>query len=481
MQTSELTTMTVAEAAAQIERRSLSPVELTRAYLDRIARLNPTINAYVTLTAEQALAAARAAEQQILAGEYRGPLHGVPFALKDIYDTAGVRTAAGSKILAERVPDADATTTALFHQAGAVLLGKLNTHEFAFGVTTNNPHWGATRNPWGLEQIPGGSSGGSGAAIAADLAPIAMGSDTGGSIRIPASLCGTVGLKPTHGRISTAGIFPLSWSLDHAGPLTHTVEDAAIVLKALAGPDVQDTLTPPVPLQDYRADLNVSVRGLRLGVPRAGFCEALEPDVALAFEAALEVLRELGAVVEDVQAPALWASWEPGYNILYSEARHVHKAWLRERPGDYGKDVFTRLNERAELSADDLVAAFRHQSAAMREAAALLAERAALVLPATRIAAPSINPNQTIVLDGKEVLARSVLTTNTIPFNVTGQPAVSLPCGFTAAGLPIGLQIAGRRWDEATVLRVAHAYEQATEWHTRRPSLILTPVPSPSP
>jgi len=471
MQTSELTAMTVTEAAALIERRSLSPVELTRAYLERIERLNPTINAYVTVTAEQALAAAREAELQILAGGYLGPLHGVPFALKDIYDTAGIRTAAGSKILADRVPAADATSTARFHQAGAVLLGKLNTHEFAFGVTTNNPHWGATRNPWGLEQIPGGSSGGSGAAIAADLAPIAMGTDTGGSIRIPASLCGTVGLKPTHGRISTAGIFPLSWSLDHAGPLTHTVEDAAIVLNALAGPDPLDTLTPPVPVADYRAELGAGVRGLRLGVPRAGFCEALEPDVARAFETALDVLRGLGATVEDVDAPALWASWEPGYNILYSEARHVHKQWLRDRPGDYGKDVLTRLNERAALTADDLVAAFRYQSAAIREAQALLEQRSALLLPATRIAAPSINPQQTIVLDGNEVLARSVLTTNTIPFNLTGMPALSLPCGFTQAGLPIGLQIAGRRWDEATVLRVAHAYEQATDWHTRRPEV----------
>jgi aspartyl-tRNA(Asn)/glutamyl-tRNA(Gln) amidotransferase subunit A len=296
-----------------------------------------------------------------------------------------------------------------------------------------------------------------------------MGTDTGGSIRIPASLCGTVGLKPTHGRISTAGIFPLSWSLDHAGPLTHTVEDAAIVLQALAGPDPLDTLTPPVPAPDYRAELGAGVQGLRLGVPRTGFCEALEPDVARAFEAALDVLRGLGATVEDVEAPLLWSSGQPGYNILYSEARHIHKDWLRKRPDEYGKDVFTRLNERAELTAEDLVVACRHQAAAIREAHGLLDGRSALVLPATRIAAPSINPQQTIVLDGKAVLARNVLTTNTIPFNVTGMPALSLPCGFTHADLPIGLQIAGRRWDEVTVLRVGHAYEQATPWHTRRP------------
>lgn len=469
MQTSELTTLTIAEAAAQLQARRLSPVALTRAYLDRIARLNPTLNAYVTVTADAALAEAQAAEAEIAGGGYRGPLHGVPIGLKDIYDTAGVRTAAGSKIYAERVPAEDATSVALLHRAGAVVLGKLNTHEFAFGVTTNNPHFGPTRNPWNTDCIPGGSSGGSGAAVAADLAAMAMGTDTGGSIRIPASLCGTVGLKPTHGRVSTAGIVPLSWSLDHAGPLTHTVEDAAIVLQLLAGADPRDTLTPPVPVPDYRAGLAAGVGGLRLGVPRHGFFDAADPEVIAAVEAALDVFRGLGAVVEEVDAPLLWGGTDACYNIMFSEARRFHADWLRERPDDYGKDVLTRLRERADLTADDLVRAFRHQSAAQREVATLLERCDALLTPTTRLPAPTIAPDQTVVLDGKPVLARSVLTTNTAPFNLTGQPTLALPCGFSRAGLPLSLQIAGRRWDEATILRIGHAYEQATEWHRRRP------------
>jgi aspartyl-tRNA(Asn)/glutamyl-tRNA(Gln) amidotransferase subunit A len=471
VQTTELTAMTIAEAAAQIERRSLSPVELTRAYLQRIERLNPRVNAYVTVTAEQALAAARLAETQIAAGSYLSPLHGVPIALKDIYATHGIRTTAGSKILGEWVPDEDATTTRKLLGAGAVLLGKVNTHEFAYGVTTNNPHFGPTRNPWDLEKIPGGSSGGSGAAVAADLTPLAMGTDTGGSIRIPASLCGTVGLKPTHGRVSTAGIVPLSWSLDHPGPLTHTVEDAAIVLQAIAGADLRDPMTVPVPVPDYRAGLAEGVRGLRLGVARYGFFEDVDPEVGAALEEAIAVFRGLGATVEDVEARSLWDDRAAVGDIIVAEARHFHAASLRDRPGDFGADVLDRLNRRTDMTAEELVAAFRLRDEAIRETEGLLERYDALLTPATRIPAPGILHGQTIVLGGKEVYAPNVLTTNTAPFNLTGMPALSLPCGFTGAGLPIGLQIAGRRWDEATVLRVGAAYEQASDWHTRRPAL----------
>jgi aspartyl-tRNA(Asn)/glutamyl-tRNA(Gln) amidotransferase subunit A len=471
VQATDLTSMSVAEAAAQIERRGLSPVELTRAYLERIERLNPRINAYVTVTAEGALAAAQAAEAEIAAGNYRGPLHGVPIALKDLYDTAGVRTAAGSKILGDRVPSEDATTTAKLREAGSVLLGKLNTHEFAYGVTTNNPHFGATRNPWDTERIPGGSSGGSGAAVAAGLATGTMGTDTGGSIRIPASLCGVVGFKPTHGRVSTAGILPLSWSLDHPGPLTHTVEDAAIVLNAIAGPDPRDTMTQPAPLEDYRAGVHAGVRGLRLGVARYGFFEDVDPEVMAALEAAIEVFRGLGATVEDVEARALWDTRAAVGDIIVAEARHVHAASLRDRPGDFGQDVLDRLNRRTDMTADDLIAAFRMRDEAIRETETLLERYDALLTPATRIPAPGIVRDQTIILGGREVFAPNVLTTNTAPFNLTGMPALSLPCGFTRTGLPIGLQIAGRRWGEVMVLRVGAAYEEATPWHTRRPEL----------
>jgi aspartyl-tRNA(Asn)/glutamyl-tRNA(Gln) amidotransferase subunit A len=289
MQANDLTALSIAEAGALIVRRQVSPVELTDAYLAQLERQNPLLNAYVTVTGDAAREEARAAEREIGSGTYRGPLHGIPIALKDLYDTKGIRTAAGSKILWDRVPDEDSAVTTLLRAAGAISLGKTNTHEFAYGVTTNNPHFGATRNPWNPDCIPGGSSGGSGAAVAAGMAAMAMGSDTGGSIRIPAALCGTVGLKATHGRVSTAGVIPLSWTLDHAGPLTRTVEDAALVLNAIAGYDPNDAMTVPMPVDDYTRDLAAGVRGLRLGVPRAGFFEAIDPEVARAVEEAIGV------------------------------------------------------------------------------------------------------------------------------------------------------------------------------------------------
>ncbi len=486
MQATGLAFLSIAEAAQQIERRTLSPVELTRAYLDRIERLNPALNAYVTVTADSALAEARTAEQEIGRGGYRGPLHGIPIALKDLYATRGVRTAAGSKILGDWVPDEDATVTARLRQAGAILLGKTNTHEFAYGATTLNPHFGPSRNPWDTNCITGGSSGGSGAAVAAGIAAMAMGTDTGGSIRCPAALCGTVGLKPTHGRVSTAGIVPLSWSLDHPGPLTRTVEDAALVLDAIAGFDPRDTMTQPVPVQQYRAAARGEVRGMRLGVPRNGFFDASDPEVIAAVEAALATLRDLGAIIEDVDAPEIWNGRAALGEIIMAEARHYHAASLRDRPQDFGADVLARLNRRTDLSAAELVAAFRQQDAAKREAATLLERYDALLTPTVRIPAPrmveeriSISPHAeppgtpaTMGVDENGSLAASrALLTNTGPFNLTGMPALSVPCGFTAEGLPIGLQIAGRRWDEATVIRIGHVYEQATAWHTRRPAL----------
>jgi aspartyl-tRNA(Asn)/glutamyl-tRNA(Gln) amidotransferase subunit A len=486
MQVTELTALSIAEAAEQIRRKALSPVELTRAYLQRIERLNPLLNAYVTVIAEPALAEARTAEVEIGRGEYRGALHGVPIALKDLYATRGVRTAAGSKILSDWIPENDATVTARLRQAGAILLGKTNTHEFAYGATTVNPHFGPSRNPWNPGHITGGSSGGSGAAVAAGMAAMAMGTDTGGSIRCPAALCGVVGLKPTHGRVSAAGIVPLSWSLDHPGPLARTVEDAAIVLDAIAGYDPQDTMTEPVPTQDYRAAIGGGVQGLRLGVPRHGFFDAMDPEVAAAIETALTVLSGLGAVVEDVMTPVLWGARAAVGDIIMAEARHYHARWLEERPEDYGSDVLSRLNRRTDLSAAELVAAFRLQDAAIRETSTLLDRYAALLTPTIRIPAPPLVDGRAEVPAQAEVpgtpapsgpdqmgsiAAARALLTNTGTFNLTGMPALSIPCGFTAAGLPIGLQIAARRWDEAMVIRVGAAYERATPWHTRRPTL----------
>ncbi len=466
----DLTRLSIAEAGRLIARRALSSVELTDAYLAQIARLNDRLNAFVHVMADAARAEAREAEVTIAHGTYRGPLHGIPVALKDLYDVAGVPTEAGSKILRGNIATADATVTRLLREAGAVLLGKTNTHEFAFGVTTNNPHTGPTRNPWDSSRIPGGSSGGSAAAVAAGMAAMAMGTDTGGSIRIPASLCGVVGLKPTHGRISLAGVMPLAWSLDHAGPFTHTVEDAALVLNLLAGGDDTDAATAPVHVPDYTAALADGVRGMRLGVPRDDFFADLDPAVAAATEAALGVFRDLGATVEDMPFPDL-APWrEAQGDLLLAEARHTHADWLATRPDDYGDDVRARLTRRDDLTAAELMRALRTRAAATRDLAALFRQYDALLLPATRIPASPID-GQTVLINGQPVFAPNALTLNVSPFNLTGVPAISVPCGFTDAGLPVGLEIVGGRWDEATVLRVAAAYERATDWHMRVPPI----------
>lgn len=465
----ELTEWSIAEAAAQVRARRVSPVDLTQAYLERIERYDPLLNAYVMMLPEEALAEARAAETEIARGTYRGPLHGIPIALKDLYETRGIVTAAGSKIMRDYVPEQDGTVTRLLREAGSILLGKTNTHEFAYGATTNNPHFGPTRNPWNPDVIPGGSSGGSGAAVAADLAAMAMGSDTGGSIRIPASLCGTVGLKATHGRVSTAGVIPLSWTLDHAGPLTRTVEDAAIVLNAIAGTDPQDPLTPPVPVDDYTRDLSAGVQGMRLGVPRAGFFEECDPDVTRAVEVALDLFRGLGATVEDLALPPLAPVWRAVGDIVLAEARWIHRLELRERPGEIGADVRERLQRRDDLTAEDLVAALRTKNDFTVAVTDVLSRYDALVLPTTRIPASAVD-GQVLTVGGKQVVATAILTTNTNPFNLTGMPALSVPCGFTETGLPIGLQIVGRRWDEMRVLRIGSAYERAAGWN-RRPNL----------
>lgn len=468
MQALDVTGLSVARAAAAIRGREVSPLELTEAYLRRIEQVNPTINAYVAVTAERALADARRATDEVAAGSYRGPLHGVPVALKDLFDTAGVRTAAGSKIFAERVPDEDSTVARRLREAGTVLLGKLNTHEFAYGVTTNNPHFGPTRNPWATERIPGGSSGGSGAAIAAGLATATMGTDTGGSIRIPAALCGVVGLKPTYGRVSKAGVAPLSWMFDHPGPITRTVEDAALVLGAIAGYDPRDFSTVPAPVDDYAAALAGGVRGLRVGVPRGYFFDRLDGEVAGAIERALDVLRGLGAEVRDVALPDITPLVPALFGLVLAEAQEIHAESLRTRPGDFGPDVAAILGSPTP-GAGDLVAALRARYAFTEAMRTALEDVDVLVTPTTPVPATRIG-QETVSYGGAEEPVIFAMIRCTAPFNATHLPALSLPCGFTGAGLPVGLQIAGRPFDEATVLRAGHAYEQATDWHRRRPA-----------
>ena len=466
MQTTDLALMSIAEAADRIRRREISPVELTEACLRRIEKLNPRLNAYITVTAERALGDARRSAEEIASGTYRGPLHGIPIALKDLYATAGTRTTAGSKILADWVPEADSTVARRLREAGSVLLGKLNTHELAYGVTTDNPHFGPTRNPWNPDCIPGGSSGGSGAATAAGMALGTMGTDTGGSIRIPASLCGVAGLKPTYGRVSKAGVVPLSWSLDHAGPLTRTIEDAALMLQAIAGYDPADASSLRVPIDDYRAALSSGVRGLRVGVPRSYFYDRLDDEVRAAVERALAVLRGLGAEVRNVEISGLQEFLQAGLGVALAEAQEYHAEALRERPQDFGPDVGAILSQPAP-SAAQLIGGMRAMYGLTESLRATLETVDVLITPTTPVPATRIG-QETVRYGGEDEPVLPAMIRCTWPFNASRLPALSLPCGFTAAGLPIGLQIAGRPLDEATVLRAGHASEQATDWHLRR-------------
>jgi aspartyl-tRNA(Asn)/glutamyl-tRNA(Gln) amidotransferase subunit A len=470
----ELEHLTLTEAAARLQRRDLSPVELTRSLLERIERYEPRLNSFITVTSEEALNAAARAEREIGAGRYRGPLHGIPLAIKDLFDTAGIRTTCGARIFADHVPGEDATVVARLKEAGAVLLGKLNLHEFAYGVSTINPHHGPTRNPWDVSRIPGGSSGGSGAAVAAGLCFGAIGTDTGGSIRIPAALCGTAGLKPTYGLVSRAGVFPLAWSLDHAGPLARRAADCAAILQAIAGLDPRDPTTRPHPLPDYRAALTGDVRGLRIGVPREHFFDGVDPEVEAAVRAAIDLLVEQGAAVREIALPHIRHARSMLTTIVSAEAYSVHEADLRTRAEEYGDDVRARLRWGECLLASHYLKAQRARRLLCDTFEAVLREVDLIATPATPVAALPIDSIRHGGSDAFAAAART-LTQMTGPFNLTGLPAISIPCGFTQDGLPIGIQLAARPFAEAALLNTAHAYEEATPWHTRRPALDEAP------
>jgi aspartyl-tRNA(Asn)/glutamyl-tRNA(Gln) amidotransferase subunit A len=466
-----LALLPVAALAERLRRREVSPVEITRLYLDRIAALDPTLSAFITVTADQALAEAAAAEREIAAGHYRGPLHGVPVALKDLFYTAGVRTTAGSKILADFVPAEDATVVARLRAAGAISLGKTNLEEFAFGATSINPHYGACRNPWDPTRIAGGSSGGSAAAVAAGLCGAALGTDSGGSIRQPSALCGLVGLKPTYGRVSRHGVVPLSWSQDHVGPMTRTVRDAALVLQVIAGHDPRDAASSPAPVPDYLADLEAGVRGLRLGLPRDFFFDRVEPEIAAAVRAAAQTLAGLGARVEEIPLPHAHLTYAAGATILFAEAAAYHEPWLRARPAAYGPLVRDRLRVGAALLATDYLKAQRARAALVAETRRLFADVDALLTPTVPVAAPRQDADRIRWPDGTEEDVRGATLRFTRPFNLLGFPAISVPCGFTADDLPIGLQIVAGPFAERTVLQVARAYEAATAWGARHPAV----------
>jgi len=452
----DLCLLSLEDVAGRIRAREISPVDVTRAVLERIERLNPRLNAYMTVTPDTALEHAHVAEREIAAGGYRGPLHGIPIAHKDLFDTAGVRTTAGAQVLADRVPAEDATVVARMRNAGAIMLGKLGLHEFAFGATSDNPHFGTIRNPWGSGHCPAGSSGGSGAAVAAGLAWIATGSDTGGSIRMPASFCGTVGLMPTYGRASLHGAIALSWSLDHPGPLARTVRDAAIALQAMAGHDPQDPATEDRPIPDYLDGIDAGARGMRIGLPKQYFREKCSPVVTAAYDAATDALRQAGADVREVEFPEAEHYMTAAATIIVVDAAAFHAPWFPARRDAYGPDVAALLDLGLTIPGHVMASAMRTLALARGGQADAVLDRAGvdvLLVPTTPMTAPTIEEARDAAIAGRH----HVLT---MPFDLTGQPVIAVPAGLSSDGMPTSISFVGRRWDEPSILRAARAWEQ---------------------
>ena len=455
---------TIAEAALLLRDKKVSPVELTQACLAKIEKLNPTLNAFITVTADSALEQARIAEGEIARGIWRGPLHGIPIALKDLIDTAGVRTTAASALFKDRIPSQDAEIVRRLKEAGAVILGKNNLHEFAYGGSSLVSYYGDVHNPWNPNHIAGGSSGGSAAAVPAGLCYASIGTDTAGSIREPAALCGCVGLKPTYGRVSSRGVIPLSLSLDHVGPLTATVADAALVLQAIAGYDAADITTSDVSVPDYVALMRESPKALRVGVPRRYFYEDLEAEVAAATEHALAGINSL---VAEVKENALEVSTDR--RLQSAESYAYHAEHIANSPEMYQAETLRRLRSGAQVSAAEYIQLRRELDEVRRSIREIFADIDVLVTPTMPMPAPLIAE---LKKDADALRPAELrLLRNTRPFNVWGLPAISIPCGFTKSGLPIGLQIAGPPWREDLMLRLAQAYEQATAWHKRRLTL----------
>lgn len=467
-----LSTVSISDVSQLIRNKRVSPVELTQECLRRIEQLNPKLNAFITVTADAALAEAREAEIEIQGGRWRGALHGIPIALKDLVDTAGVRTTAASRLFKDRIPTEDAEIVRRLKAAGAVLLGKLNLHEFAYGGSSAISYFGPVRNPWNVEYSPGGSSGGSAAAVAVQLCYGAIGSDTGGSIREPASYCGIVGLKPTYGRASTSGVIPLSWSLDHVGPMTRTVMDAALMLQAIAGYDPQDPGSIDLPVPDYVAAIAAPTSSLRLGTPRAYFYEGLHPDTQAAMEGALSVLKRLTLTQRDIAPLASDSTYSsvmnPYVTILTAEAYEYHKDYVAKNPELYQAATVKRIRAGADVTISAYIQS-RRQLDQIRHSVSRLFDTVDVVITPTAPVPPFAIADLT---DPNTARPKELqMLHNTRPFDMFGLPTISVPCGFTAEGLPIGMQISGPPGGEATVLRLAHAYEQATDWHNRLPGM----------
>ena len=461
--------LSLADLAAALRERRLSPVEVVNTLLERIESEDAKLNTFITVLPARALEEAARAEKEILTGKYRGPLHGVPVGVKDLICTEGVRTTMGSDFFEDYIPDHSATVVSKLEEAGAILIGKTNTHEFAYGPTGDSSHFGPTRNPHDLGKIPGGSSGGSGAAVAASLCYAALGSDTAASIRVPAALCGVVGMKPTFGRVSKSGAFPLAWTLDHIGPLSRTVEDNALLLNVLAGYDKQDPYSVDRPTEDFTGDLQHSVRGGAVGVPANHYFEHAEDEVEQRVREAVEIFRSLGAEVREVEITHLPETLKAQRIILAVEAYAIHKERLENEPERFGEEISSRLRDAEHLKA------YRYATAqqvtkrrSLEEFERALEEVDVLLTPTVPIAATEIGQREVKIGD-REELVFSALTRLTGPTNLNGLPSLSVPCGLTRSGLPVGMQLIGRSFDEATVYRYGHAYETAASTESRTP------------
>ncbi len=458
------------EASRRVQRREVSPVELTQAALDRIARDDGNLNAFVTVLAESALADAHHAEREIADGKWRGPLHGIPISVKDLFWTRGVRTTAGSRIMADFIPDEDATVVALLRAAGAVLLGKTNMLEFAYAAVHDD--YGPSLNPWDVHRSASGSSSGSAVAVAAGMGYGSLGSDTGGSIRLPAAYTGIVGLKPSYGRVSRHGVVPVSWSADHVGPMTRTVADAAAMLTVIAGADAADPTASTTAVPNYLAALDGrSARPIRVGVPTAWLNRRVAPEVRDIVETAISVLADGGATLTEVALPDPGDAVAALMAILMPEAAAWHLRWLRERPEDYSPAVRERLELGVVTPAVRYLQGQQARRTLTEAFLTAMADVDVLAMPTAPTAATPLESDLTVG-DDADPDALAALVDFTAPFDLTGFPAISVPCGFTAAGLPVGMQLVGRPWREDLLLAVAHRYEQATSWHRRMPTEI---------
>ena len=470
----DLLGLSISELALKIQRREVSPVEVTDAALDQADRLQPILNSFITILHDQARARAKEQEAALVRGEYHGPLHGIPIGIKDNIATAGIRTTLGSKVLAGHVPQEDAHVVRLCQKAGAIILGKENLEEFAAGATSNNPHYGAVHNPWALDHIPGGSSGGGGANVAAQVTFASLGTDLGGSVRLPGTFCGVVGLKQTFGRVSQRGLMVTSFNGDHIGPMTRSVSDSALLLQAIAGHDPLDPSTVPVPVDDYAAGLGKGLAGLKMGVPSNYYFDMLDGEVESSVRQAVAALGELGVETREVSLPTM--EYAGALRVAgMADSVVTHEPYIRAHREDYGPDVLYRTLAGQFVLGRDYSKAMKVQRIIKEEYARVLQEVDFLVTPTAPVAAPRID-EPFITVGGTEYRVRGpgsgIISRNTSPMNATGLPAITLPCGFTQAGLPIGVQFIGRPFDEALLFQIAHGYEQVSPALGRRPAII---------